>query len=227
VSVTQPSQATATPAAAPATDDATATPAATPTDTFTVSLVGVGGQGILRAAAIVAHAAVAAGLDVKSSEIKGMSQRGGSVLSTVRFGTKVASPVAAHADLVIATEYLEGRRGLPLLDPGGTLVCATTTQIPPGAVLRQEQPYPGGLAEAAADRGVTLVEVDADGLAREAGNPRTANAVLLGAAARLLPFTDDDWQAGLAAAVPPKTLDANLRALQLGRAAVTDKKVVP
>ncbi|MDR1833079.1 MAG: indolepyruvate oxidoreductase subunit beta [Propionibacteriaceae bacterium] len=184
---------------------------------FTVSLVGVGGQGVLRAAAIVAHAAVSAGFDVKSSEIKGMSQRGGSVLSTVRFGAKVLSPVAGKADLVIATELLEGLRGLPLLARGGTLICDTSARIPPGAVLRREQEYPESLAAAAAANGVRLIALDADSLAREAGNPRTANSALLGAASALLPFSDDDWQHGLMSSVPPKTLESNMRALRLGR----------
>ncbi|MDR1711258.1 MAG: indolepyruvate oxidoreductase subunit beta [Propionibacteriaceae bacterium] len=191
---------------------------------FTVSLVGVGGQGILRAAAIIAHAAVAAGLDVKSSEIKGMSQRGGSVLSTVRFGQRVLSPRSDHADLVIATELLEGLRGLPLLAAGGTMVCAASTRIQPGAVLRREQEYPTELAEQAAARGVRLIALDAEALARQAGNPRTANSVLLGAASALLPFCDDDWQAGLAKSVPPKTLETNLLALRLGREATTSQE---
>jgi indolepyruvate ferredoxin oxidoreductase beta subunit len=194
------------------------------TSTFTVSLVGVGGQGILRAASVLAHAAVSAGLEVKSSEIKGMSQRGGSVLSTVRFGSKVLSPVSSHADLVIATELLEGLRGLPLLDAGGTIICATSTRIQPGAVLRREMEYPTGLAAAAESRGVRLVALDAEQLAREAGNPRTANSVLLGAASGLLPFTEDDWKHGLEVSVPAKTIESNLRALRLGREAVTSQE---
>ena len=129
--------------------------------TTTVSLVGVGGQGILLAAAILAETASAEGLDVKTSEVKGMAQRGGSVLSTVRFGENVWSPVARHADVVIATELLEGHRGLGLLAPQGTLVCAATTRIMPGSVLRREEEYPGDLPAAAAARGVRLIAVDA------------------------------------------------------------------
>ena len=102
--------------------------------TTTVSLVGVGGQGILLAAAILAESAAAEGLDVKASEVKGMAQRGGSVLSTVRFGSKVWSPVARHADLVVATEALEGRRALAMLTPRGTLVCAVPGLVQSTAV---------------------------------------------------------------------------------------------
>jgi indolepyruvate ferredoxin oxidoreductase beta subunit len=182
----------------------------------TVSLVGVGGQGILLGAAVLAEAAMAEGLDVKASEVKGMAQRGGSVLSTVRFGRHVYSPLARHADLVFATELLEGLRGLDLLAPRGTLVSATT-RILPGSVLRGEEAYPEELAAAAAARGVRLILLDAEELAREAGNLRAVNVVLLGAASLVLPFSPDAWERGLAAAVPAKILEVNRRAFALGR----------
>ena len=157
--------------------------------TTTVSLVGVGGQGILLGAAILAETAAGAGLDVKASEVKGMAQRGGSVLSTVRFGEHVWSPVGPHADVVIATELLEGIRGLDLLGPRGTLVCAFTTRITPGSVLRREEDYPDDVTGAAALHGVRLLAVDAEGLAREAGTLRAVNVALLGAASAVLPFS--------------------------------------
>ena len=191
----------------------------------TVSLMGVGGQGILLAAAIIAETASAEGLRVKASEVHGMAQRGGSVLSTVRFGEKVWSPVARTADVVIATELLEGHRGLGLLSARGTLVCAVTTRILPGGVLRREEAYPDGLAVAAAARGVRLIPVDAEALAREAGTVRAVNVALLGAASAVLPFAMTSWQRGLAAAVPAKILDVNLRAFELGRAAVASQEV--
>lgn len=184
--------------------------------TTTVSLVGVGGQGILLAAQVLAETAMAEGLDVKASEVKGMAQRGGSVLSTVRFGRNVYSPVARHADLVFATELLEGLRGLDCLAPRGTLVCATT-RILPGSVLRGEAAYPDELAAAAATRGVRLILLDAETLTHEVGNERTANIVLLGASSFALPFAPESWDRGLAAAVPAKILDVNRRAFALGR----------
>jgi len=195
--------------------------------TTTVSLVGVGGQGILLAAAILAETASAEGLDVKASEIKGMAQRGGTVLSTVRFGENVWSPVARHAEVVIAMELLEGCRGLGLLAPQGTLVCATTTRIVPGSVLRREEEYPDDLPAAAAARGVRLIALDAEALAREAGTLRAVNVVLLGAASAVLPFAAMSWQRGLAAAVPAKILEVNERAFALGRGAVTSEEVGP
>ncbi len=188
--------------------------------TTTVSLVGVGGQGILLAAAILAETAAAEGLDVKASEVKGMAQRGGSVLSTVRFGSQVWSPVARVADVVIATEALEGRRALGLLAAHGTLVCAVTTRIMPGSVLRREEDYPDDLADAAAARGVRLLAVDAEALARAAGTLRAVNVALLGAASRTLPFAEESWRRGLAAAVPAKILEVNERAFALGRESV-------
>ena len=193
--------------------------------TTTVSLVGVGGQGILLGAAILAETAAGAGLDVKASEVKGMAQRGGSVLSTVRFGEHVWSPVAPHADVVVATELLEGIRALDLLSARGTLVCAATTRITPGSVLRREEEYPDDLAGAAARRGVHVLAVDAEAIAREAGSLRAVNVALLGAASAVLPFAEEQWRRGLEAAVPAKILAVNLRAFELGRAAVVTQEV--
>ena len=193
--------------------------------TTTVSIVGVGGQGVLLGAAILAETASGAGLEVKASEVKGMAQRGGSVLSTVRFGEHVWSPVGPHADVVIATELLEGIRGLGLLSPRGTLVCAYTTRITPGSVLRREEDYPDDIAGAAARSGARLVTVDAEGVALEAGTIRAVNVALLGAASTVLPFTDAHWRRGLEAAVPAKILEVNLRAFELGRAAVARQEV--
>ena len=194
-------------------------------ETTTVTLAGVGGQGILLGAAVLAETAAGAGLEVKASEVKGMAQRGGSVLSTVRFGEHVWSPVAPHADVVIATELLEGIRGLDLLGARGTMVCAYTTRITPGSVLRREEDYPDDLAGAAALRGVRLVTLDAEGVALEAGTLRAVNVALLGAASTVLPFSQEQWRRGLETAVPAKILEVNLRAFELGRAAVASQEV--
>jgi indolepyruvate ferredoxin oxidoreductase, beta subunit len=190
-------------------------------DVTTVALMGVGGQGILLAASIIAETASLQGLHVKASEVHGMAQRGGTVVSTVRFGTHVWSPVSPnHADVVIATELLEGHRGLDLLTAGGSLVCAATTRIAPGSVLRGEEEYPTDLEGAAAARGVRLVAIDAERLARQAGSERAVNVVLLGAASTVLPFDEASWQGGLEAAVPAKIREVNDRAFALGRGTV-------
>lgn len=149
-----------------------------------------------------------------------MAQRGGSVLSTVRFGAKVFSPVFRHPDYVLATELLEGFRGLDMLREGGTLVCAATTRILPGSVLRREEPYPEDLAAAAKARGVRLLAVDAEGLARQAGTARAVNVALMGATSTVLPFAAESWQRGLERAVPAKILAVNEKAFVLGRDSV-------
>jgi indolepyruvate ferredoxin oxidoreductase, beta subunit len=192
--------------------------------TTTVSLAGVGGQGIILGAAVLANAAMIAGYDVKASEVKGMAQRGGSVVSTVRFGRQVWSPVSPRADVVIAVELLEGRRSLDLLADGGTLVHATTV-IAPGSVLRGEKTYPDDIAAAAASRGVRIISVDADALAVAAGTSRAANVALLGAASVVLPFTDEHWARALELVVPAKILEVNRRAFDLGRESVRDEEV--
>jgi indolepyruvate ferredoxin oxidoreductase beta subunit len=186
----------------------------------TVSLAGVGGQGIILAAAIVAQAAMAEGFDVKTSEVHGMAQRGGSVISTVRYGKQVWSPVSPRADVVIATETLEGRRALSLLADKGTLVFATTV-IAPGSVLRGDKDYPDDLVEVARARGIQLIAVDADALARKAGTVRAANVALLGAATHVLPFGSWAWEHALELAVPARILEINQHAFALGREAAT------
>jgi len=190
----------------------------------TVSLVGVGGQGILVATAVLAQAAIIEGLDVKASEVKGMSQRGGSVLSMVRFGRPVWSPVARCSDVVIAMEQLEGRRALSTLAARGSLVCATTV-IAPGSVLRGEAEYPHDLAAAAAERHVGLVLVDADGLALEAGTARSTNMVMLGAASTVLSFAEASWEQSLEKTIKAAHLAVNQRAFALGRAAASTMEV--
>lgn len=192
----------------------------TASDTTTVALIGVGGQGILLAASILAETASAEGLEVKGSEVHGMAQRGGSVLSTVRFGPRVFSPVFRRPDYVLATELLEGFRGLEILGEGGTLVCAVTTRILPGSVLRREQQYPEDIAAAAEARGVRLLAVDAEGLAREAGTVRAVNVALMGATSTVMPFAAESWQQGLKRAVPAKIFAVNERAFALGRDSV-------
>jgi indolepyruvate ferredoxin oxidoreductase beta subunit len=161
---------------------------------------------------------MADGYDVKTSEVKGMAQRGGSVVSTVRYGKQVWSPVSPRADVVIATETLEGRRALDLLADKGTLVYATTV-IAPGSVLRGERAYPGDLPEVARARQIRIIAIDAEALAREAGSVRAANVALLGAATHALPFGSAAWERALELAVPARILELNRQAFALGREA--------
>jgi indolepyruvate ferredoxin oxidoreductase beta subunit len=187
-------------------------------DVTTVLLAGVGGQGTILAGDVLAKVAVAAGYDVKLSEVHGMAQRGGSVDTVVRFGSKVFSPVVdpGTVDHLIAFELIEAARKLPFVKPEGRLVVNTRT-IQPLPVLIGTLPQPDGIIAALDyERAIFL---DAEELACEAGSPRSANIVLMGAASVGLAFDADAWREVIAARVPAKTIDANLRAFELGRSA--------
>ena len=187
-------------------------------DVTTVLLAGVGGQGTILAGDVLAKVAVAAGHDVKLSEVHGMAQRGGSVDTVVRFGEKVFSPVIdpGGADHLIAFELIEAARKLPFVKPDGRLVVNTRT-IQPLPVLTGVVAPPTGVIAALDFEGAIFL--DAEELACEAGSPRSANIVLMGAASVGLPFEAEAWREVIAARVPPKTVEANLRAFELGRQA--------
>ena len=187
---------------------------------FNVSLVGVGGQGILLTSDILALAAMHAGFDVKKSEIHGMSQRGGSVISQVRFGAKVFSPIIpdGESDILVSFERTEALRYAHLAKPGAKILVNDMERIPitvssglqPAAtdMDRRLAAYPG------------LMLIDANPLAKQAGNLRAANLVIVGALSTLVPFDEHHWQAAMRERIPAKLLDVNLRAFALGRAAV-------
>jgi indolepyruvate ferredoxin oxidoreductase beta subunit len=181
-------------------------------------LVGVGGQGILLASEILAETFMLAGFDVKKSEIHGMSQRGGSVVSHVRFGREVFSPTVpeGEGDILFGFELLETYRALPLLRPGGTVVANDYCIAPPSVLLGQAD-YPDDLAARIRARFPDFLLVDGLRLAREAGDVRAANTVLLGAVARRLPITAELWQHALQKMVPKKALDVNRAAFEMGR----------
>jgi indolepyruvate ferredoxin oxidoreductase beta subunit len=183
-----------------------------------ILLVGVGGQGILLASEILAETFMLAGFDVKKSEIHGMSQRGGSVVSHVRFGREVFSPTVpeGEGDILFGFELLETCRALPLLRPGGTVV-ANDYRIAPPAVLLGQAGYPEDLAVRMRARFPDFLLVDGLQLARQAGDVRAANTVLLGAVAKRLPIADAIWQQALQNMVPKKALEVNLKAFQMGR----------
>jgi indolepyruvate ferredoxin oxidoreductase beta subunit len=186
--------------------------------TTSVLLVGVGGQGTILAGDVLAKVAAASGLDVKLSEVHGMSQRGGSVDTMVRFGEKVHSPVvsAGEVDHLVAFEIIEAARWLPYLRPSGRLLVDRRT-IAPLPVLTGALPPTTGVEAALFAEDV--VYIDAEGLACRAGSPRSANVVLLGALSTGLPFEADTWRRVIAARVPAQTVDANLAAFELGRQA--------
>lgn len=180
-----------------------------------VVLAGVGGQGTILAGDVLAKVAVAEGYDVKLSEVHGMAQRGGAVDTVVRFGEMVHSPVVdpGTADHLIAFELLEAARALRFLRPGGRLVVNTRT-VAPLPVLIGDLPTPPWLEARLVDEGAIFL--DAEALACEAGSPRSANIVLMGAASFGLPFAYETWERVIESRVPAKTVEANLRAFRLG-----------
>jgi indolepyruvate ferredoxin oxidoreductase, beta subunit len=183
-----------------------------------ILLVGVGGQGILLASEILSEAAMLAGFDVKKSEIHGMSQRGGSVVSHVRYGREVFSPIIpeGEGDILFGFELLETCRSLPLIKPGGTVV-ANDLQISPPAVLMGQETYPAGLVERIKARFPDFLLVDGQTIAHEAGNARAANTVLLGAVSKRLSISEEYWMKALERMVPAKALEVNKRAFLTGR----------
>jgi len=183
-----------------------------------ILLAGVGGQGILLASEILAEACMLAGFDVKKSEIHGMSQRGGSVVSHVRFGERVFSPVVpeGEGDILFGFELLETCRYLNLLRPGAKVI-ANDFRIQPPAVLLGQERYPDDLPERIAARFSDFTLIDGLKIATETGNPRVANTVLLGAVSRHLQIDVAVWQQAVAKMVPTKALEINLTAFQAGR----------
>ena len=183
-----------------------------------ILLVGVGGQGILLASEILAETFMLAGYDVKKSEIHGMSQRGGSVVSHVRYGSEVFSPTVpeGEGDILFGFELMETCRYLHLMKPGGKVI-ANDLKIQPPAVLSGQVAYPADLPETIRSRFPDFLLVDGQKLATEAGNPRAANTVLLGAVSKRLNIPENYWFTALEKMVPAKALEINRRAFLMGR----------
>ena len=186
------------------------------TSATTVLLCGVGGQGTILAADILAHAALEAGVTVKVSEIHGMAQRGGAVTTVVRFGEEVCSMVAdlGSADCVVSFETTEALRNLPYLKEGGYLLVANET-IKRRPVQSGRAPKPADARGQLRDLGATLIP--AGSLALEIGSPKSVNVVLLGALSTRLDFPEEAWESVIRARVPHMTVDANLKAFHAGR----------
>jgi indolepyruvate ferredoxin oxidoreductase beta subunit len=182
-----------------------------------ILLVGVGGQGILLASEILSEAAMLAGFDVKKSEIHGMSQRGGSVVSHVRYGKEVFSPIVPEGEgqILFGFELMETCRSLPLIKPGGTVI-ANDLRISPPSVLMGQEVYPDGLAERIKAQFPDFLLVDCQKIAADAGNMRTANVVLLGAVSRRLDIAEEFWIRALEKMVPAKAVDVNKKAFMMG-----------
>lgn len=188
-------------------------------ETKSVLLVGVGGQGTILASKILTYGLIAAGYDVKMSEVHGMSQRGGSVSTQVRYGSKVYSPIIGdgEADVLVSFETMEAARYLPLLRQGGKIV-VNDYRMPTLPILSGKEEYPENILESLKRKAPTLV-IDAASLARENGNPKGMNVVLLGALIESLDITNVDWEEAVRENVKPQFVEGNLRCLEAGRKA--------
>ncbi len=182
-----------------------------------ILMVGVGGQGTILASRVLAQAALETGYDIKVSEIHGMAQRGGSVVTQVRLGEKVFSPLIPDggADIVLAFEKLEGLRLLPALKPGGIIII-NEQEIPPVPVLAGVAEYPANIVDYIRSAVSNVVAVDALGLAEKCGSAKAANIVLLGVMARRLPFGREVWEKALAERIPARLLEVNKAAFAAG-----------
>ena len=188
--------------------------------TVNVMIVGVGGQGSLLASKLLGKVLLDAGYDVKVSEVHGMSQRGGSVVTYVRFGDKVASPIIdlGESDFILSFEKLEAARYAEYLSPRGKII-VNTQEIDPMPVIVGRAVYPSHILNELESRDVTVDAVDALTLAEQAGTAKAVNVVLLGRLARALPEVPrESWLDAIRSSVKPKFVDVNLRAFDLGYA---------
>jgi len=185
---------------------------------FNILISGVGGQGVLLTSKIIAEAALRSGLDVKQSEVHGMAQRGGSVLSQVRFGEKVFSPIVSEgeADLLIGFEPLETARYLHFLKDDAVVIYNTRPIGTIGVSIAAEK-YPAGVNDIIKSRAKTVMPFDGTQLAVSAGDKRTLNLVLLGAALKFLPLNESVILDAIVNTVPKKVLAINQKAFAAGR----------
>ena len=182
-----------------------------------ILIVGVGGQGTLLASRILGRYAQLKGLDCKLSEVHGMSQRGGSVVTHVKMADKVSSPIVAlhDADIVLSFEKLESERYLNFLKDGGVVV-VNTQQILPMPVICGMKEYPTDVLEQVKTRGINVVEADALSIAESVGSAKAVNVVMIGALSKYMNFDKDKMTEAIKGTVPPKFLDMNLAAFEKG-----------
>ena len=182
-----------------------------------IMIVGVGGQGTLLASRLLGSALVESGFEVKVSEIHGMSQRGGSVVTYVKYGDEVNSPTieAGEADIILAFEKLEAIRWLSFLKPDGKLI-VNDQCIDPMPVITGVAKYPQNVTQAIEEAGASIIEIDALSLALKAGSAKAVNVVLIGAMASHMDIDYETWTGAIKNTVPEKFLDMNLEAFRLG-----------
>lgn len=187
--------------------------------TKNIMIVGVGGQGSLLASKLLGYLLLTEGYDVKVSEVHGMSQRGGSVVTYVRFGKKVYSPIIdkGEADFIVSFEQLEAARYIEYLKPEGRVV-VNTQQIDPMPVITGAAAYPENLIGKMKDLGINVDAMDCLSLANEAGSSKAVNIVLMGRLSRYFDIPVEKWKKAIEDCVPEKFRELNLKAFDLGRA---------
>ena len=192
-------------------------------ETKNIMIVGVGGQGSLLASKLLGRILLQKGYDVKVSEVHGMSQRGGSVVTYVRFGEKVFSPVIdkGEADYIVSFEQLEAARWSEYLRQNGKII-TNTQKINPMPVITGVAAYPDELIVKMKEKSITIDEIDALALAQQAGSSKAVNIVLMGYLSRSFDFTLDEWLEAIEKSVPAKFLELNKKAFMLGREALSD-----
>ena len=186
-------------------------------ETKNILIVGVGGQGSLLASKLMGRALLIEGYDAKVSEVHGMSQRGGAVVTYVRYGKKVYSPIVdkGQAELLVSFELLEAARWIDHLAPGGKVV-TNTQRIDPMPVIVGAMQYPENLVEKLRATGAEVDTIDALKLAEGAGSSKTVNVVMMGRLSKYFPFPKETWAKALEESVPPKFLEMNRRAFEAG-----------
>lgn len=187
-------------------------------DHFDILIVGVGGQGVLLASEIISEAAIAAGYDVKKSEVHGMSQRGGIVTSHVRVAPKVYSPTIQQgtADIILAFEQAEGLRAVNWMKPEGVAIVSTTALIPAIVTSSKQFDYPEDALDQLKAKADNVIVAEADRIAGELGNPRLVNTILLGVMSALLPIDREVWLDTIKKKVKERFVEINLQAFERG-----------
>ena len=187
-------------------------------ETKNIMIVGVGGQGTLLASKLLGRLLLTKDYDIKVSEVHGMSQRGGSVVTYVRYGDKVYSPIIdkGEADFILSFELLEAARYAEWLKPGGIII-TNSQEVNPMPVITGAAAYPEELLGKMAALGLNVDAMDALSLAEEAGSSKAVNLVLLGRLSKYFSFTDEEWMTAIEQSVPEKFLEMNKKAFYLGK----------
>ncbi len=187
-------------------------------ETKNIMIVGVGGQGSLLASKLLGRLLLTRGYDIKVSEVHGMSQRGGSVVTYVRFGDKVYSPVIdkGEADFIVSFELLEASRWTEYLKKDGKII-VNTQKINPMPVIIGAAEYPENLEKKISESGISLEAFDALSLAEQAGSAKAVNIALMGKLSRFFDFSEEEWMRAIEESVPAKFLELNKKAFLLGR----------